>query len=98
MRCQRGLARPSCGGFHAECQPSLYLPVFIIPKVCSDLVQVCACSEPVITPIEGSPCSYMLYQHVCISVPITYGAEVLPGTPSICCNPCSSCNIDMEVY
>jgi len=85
-----GLVQSSCGGLPAECRPSLYLPVYIIPKVWSDQVQVYPLCEPVLTPIDGCPCTYMLHQHICISVPVTYGAEIQVGQPGICCTPLST--------
>lgn len=91
-----------------RCSSSTYqfatvsLPITVKPSVNTGETKTFCCGEPSITPTQctfkcsGSgkeSCSFILSQHICIEVPIEFGAVACVGEPCVECGHVTGKNL-----
>ncbi len=63
-------------------------PVVLTPTASLGTVVSSCPGTPTVTYVtaaDGASCTLTLTQRVCISIPVSYGVEIVPGTPIIAC-------------
>lgn len=63
-------------------------PVVLTPTASLGTVVTSCPGSPSVTCVtssDGATCTVTLTQRVCISIPVSYGVEVVPGEPIITC-------------
>jgi hypothetical protein len=66
--------------------PCLCLPVLVIPEVRLRDARVCCMGDPRVVPVNCGCGKYMVWQEVCLGLPVELGVNACPGRPRIECN------------